>query len=282
MKRENPISKEELRKMQLVELKVLREVRRICEKNTIPYFLIAGTLIGAVRHKGFIPWDDDIDIGMLRGDYERFLEACKTDLGAEYFLQTAETEEGNADYGIAHIRLNGTAMVQEYRKNTKTHNGFTIDIFPYDNLPENKLVRFFYGKGFPLLKRICAKRMGYTPHPSKRFYRIILSVMYVLTLPVPLKFLHKRMLSYHVKQNKKQTEYAFALSGAWGYNKEKHLYTTIRELGTLEFEGEVYPVPKNYDLFLREQYGNYMELPKDIESCYNRHRCISLDFGGYE
>ena len=276
----NLISKDDLRHMQLIELKILNEVKRICEKNSIPYFLIAGTLIGAARHQGFIPWDDDIDIGMLRADYDRFMEVCKTDLGSEYFLQTPATEKGNADYGIAHVRLNGTSMVQEFRKNTITHNGFTIDIFPYDNLPENKLVCFFYAKTFPIIKRICAKRMGYTPHPPKLAHRIILNVMYVLTRWIPLSFLHKKMMNYHVKQNKKQTKYVFPLS-EWNYKAEKHLYTTVTDLSTLKFENEIFPVPKNYDLFLTEQYGNYMELPKDIESCYNRHRCISLDFGGY-
>ena len=83
-----------------------------------------------------------------------------------------------------------------------------------------------------------------------------------------------------LKQNKKQTKYVFPLS-EWNYKAEKHLYTTVTDLSTLKFENEIFPVPKNYDLFLTEQYGNYMELPKDIESCYNRHRCISLDFGGY-
>lgn len=277
----NLISKEDLRKMQLLELKILKEVKRICEKNSIPYFLIAGTLLGAVRHKGFIPWDDDIDIGMLRPDYERFLEVCKTDLGSEFFLQTPVTEKGNADYGIAHVRLNGTSMVQEFRKNTITHNGLTIDIFPYDNLPENKFIRPFYCKTFPLLKRVCAKRMGYAPHPPKLIHRIILNMLYVLSLPMPLSFLHKKMINYHVKQNKKQTTYVFPLS-EWNYQKEKHLYSTITELTSLQFEDDFFPVPKNYELFLTEQYGDYMELPKNIESCYNRHRCILLDFGDYK
>ncbi|MBE6350205.1 MAG: LicD family protein [Spirochaetaceae bacterium] len=275
------ISMEDLRKMQLLELKILKEVKRICEKNSIPYFLIAGTLLGAVRHKGFIPWDDDIDIGMLRDDYERFLEVCKTDLDSEYFLQTPTTEKGNADYGIAHVRLNGTEMVQEFRKNTATHNGLTIDIFPYDTLPENKFFRFFYCKSFPLLKRVCAKRMGYAPHPPKLMHRIILNMLYIFSLPIPLSFLHKKMTNYHIKQNKKKTDYVIPLS-EWNYKREKHLYSTLTELTTLQFEDEFFPVPKNYDLFLTEQYGNYRELPKDIESCYNRHRCISLDFGEYK
>ena len=83
---------EQLDKIHFLELKIAKEIKRICDKNNIKYFLTAGTLLGAVRHGGFIPWDDDMDIGMLRMDYEKFINACQKDLGKEFFLQTWDTD----------------------------------------------------------------------------------------------------------------------------------------------------------------------------------------------
>ncbi len=123
-----------IKEVQAIELEILLEVDRICREYEIPYFLDSGTLLGAVRHKGFIPWDDDIDIGMLRSDYERFLSIANRELGSEYFLQTYRTD--GAPIMFAKVRKKGTTFVEFRLRNIPMEHGLFIDVFPYDFLPQ--------------------------------------------------------------------------------------------------------------------------------------------------
>ena len=130
-----------LRDAQIIMAGILKDVHEFVKNMDIKYFLDAGTLIGAVRHKGFIPWDDDIDIGMLREDYEKFLKIAKDELPEHLFLQTFEND---LDYDIyqvpCKIRYNNTLYLEEeIVENENMHNGLFIDIFPYDSLPKNKI-----------------------------------------------------------------------------------------------------------------------------------------------
>ena len=127
---------EELRK---VQLEALLEVDRICKKFGITYQLFSGTLLGAIRHKGFIPWDDDIDICMLRNDYDRFIEVCKTELDTTYFLQNYETDK-NFIHNITRIRKNNTIALQSACAELDMHHGIFIDIFPMDNIVPHSIV----------------------------------------------------------------------------------------------------------------------------------------------
>ena len=113
----------ETQKLQKLILYIADEIIRICEKNDIPYNITAGTLLGAVRHKGFIPWDDDFDIAMSREDYERFLKACKKDLDTSvFFLQTADTDRKFA-YSMAKVQLLGTEIIEEFSIGVDIHHG---------------------------------------------------------------------------------------------------------------------------------------------------------------
>lgn len=109
-----------LRKLQLLELKVLLEFKRICEKHQIQYFLMWGTLLGAVRHQGFIPWDDDIDVGMLRSEYVKFLAICNEELSQDFFLQTFESDKTYVN-SFAKLRLNGTEYPEPTNKDLLYH-----------------------------------------------------------------------------------------------------------------------------------------------------------------
>ena len=127
-------------RVKCAQLDMLVELKRICEKNGIAYFLVGGTLIGAIRHCGFIPWDDDIDVGMLREDYERFISLCKTELSDEYALYDWHKDE-KSPIPFLKMKIKGTHYREKLSKETTINDEIFIDIFPYDNAPDSGLNR---------------------------------------------------------------------------------------------------------------------------------------------
>lgn len=118
-------------------LDIMAEIIRVCEVCGIPYFIQGGTAIGALFNKGIVPWDDDIDIGMTRADYERFLQLAPQHLRSQYFLEWFGTER-NTPFYFAKVKKNGTMFVEEMFRNMDIHHGIFVDIFPYDRIPDNK------------------------------------------------------------------------------------------------------------------------------------------------
>ena len=131
------MDKATLRQVQLTQLSIAKEIKRICDDHDIEYFLDSGTLLGAVRHKGFIPWDDDMDIAMTRENYDKFLAVAKVELDSRFFLQTWETDK-NYPMPFAKIRLNGTKYVENVFEKAQMHQGIYVDVFPYDVWPQKK------------------------------------------------------------------------------------------------------------------------------------------------
>lgn len=124
-----------LKKLHKCMLMIYNEISRICEGNNLTYFVVGGTLLGAVVHKNFIPWDDDLDIAMPRDDYDKFIEICKCELNDDFYLHHTSTDS-NYWLSFAKIRLNGTVFLEEKRKNVNSHAGIYVDIFPFDYAPE--------------------------------------------------------------------------------------------------------------------------------------------------
>ena len=121
-----------VRKLQLTELDILKEIDRICKKNNIDYTLYGGSLLGAIRHKGFIPWDDDIDVAMTRKNYNKFIKACKYDLGDKFFFDSYET---NKKYALFYgkVKLKNTLFVEKKNyDNYDETSSIWVDIFPLD------------------------------------------------------------------------------------------------------------------------------------------------------
>lgn len=115
---------------------ILGEIVRVCEKHSIPYFIQGGSAIGAFYNRGIVPWDDDIDVGMLRDDYERFLRVAPAELGEKYFLEWFGSEP-NTPFYFAKVKKNGTLFVEEIWREMDIHHGIFVDVFPYDRIPDS-------------------------------------------------------------------------------------------------------------------------------------------------
>ncbi len=245
-----------MREIQMTTLECLKEVKRICEKNDIPYFLSWGSALGAVRHEGFIPWDDDIDISMLYPDYLRFLEICQKDLDTKrFFLQTPDTDY-NTFSGFAKIRMNHTtSMIEEY-SHIKMHWGICMDIFPIRNAPQSSLKRkqlIFLSK----LYRMLLKRKVLSGRN-----KLLIDILCGLFTEKGLrKKLEKRIDAFCPAQ---ETQEVFDIEGI-PVQKAFYPRKLIEGSMMLKFEDTEFPCPKDVDAYLTYMYGDYMTLPPEQE-----------------
>lgn len=256
------ITDTQLQQLKKIELEMLDELVRICEKHGIEYFLSGGTCLGAVRHKGFIPWDDDIDVGMLREDYDSFAEACKTDLNDEYVFQDMNTEP-NCGLVFGKIRKKGTVYSEVYSSHIDMSQGIWIDIFPYDWVSDNQADRHKQIRKVSLLKNLYIVKCGYKfPHNRSNSEKVAYYIAQILCALIPQNWLIKKLnASMRIHQHDKSCSYAFPFGGAYGVEIETETRAMLEELGTIEFEGKRYKTFANWDGFLKKHYGDYMQLP---------------------
>lgn len=268
----------ELKKVHSLELDIAQEIKRICEKHRIKYFMIAGTLLGAIRHKGFIPWDEDMDFGMLRSDFERFVQACRTDLDTNrFFLQTNESDKGYT-YAFAKLRLKGTRIVESVSENASADQGIFVDIFPFDNVPDKKWQSTLHEKERYIWKNILAVKLGYKNgmHRSKALQVILKAVASVL----PYQFILSRKNKAFTRYNKKKSENIVTAEGSYRYKKETIPGRYVEKLVNLPFEEMEFPAFACYEEYLTGMYGDYMKLPPADKR--NKHAIQEVDFGPYK
>jgi lipopolysaccharide cholinephosphotransferase len=240
-----------LREHQLVMLEMLRVLDRICNKHSISYQLFAGTALGAVRHGGFIPWDDDLDVVMLREEYERFLQVAPNEVGERYFVQAEFSEHWPCAF--SKLRKNGTACIERYiPKDLQTHQGVYIDIFPCDNLSSNRLVRPLQFIASKLLIAQALDERGYiTGSPAKKI--AMRSARFL-----PRDTLHQFVIDSH--DSATQLVHTF-LGASHSYRKSVYPRQWFENSINMVFEDGSYPVSANYHELLTVLYGSYMELP---------------------
>lgn len=299
------ITAEDLRRIQLLELDILKEIDRIARKNNIRYTLSGGSLLGAVRHKGIIPWDDDIDVAMLREDYDRFFEACKRDLNHDkYFAQTMDTDP---TYQIAfgRVLLKHTVFQRSGQEHVKVNNGFFVEIFPRDDISDCLFIeklqmlmsfimrKMLYARMGKCVAKSCISRCLYwlLDHNAKNNAQHILNFLQWLTYGKN----HERVLCWGIISGweweiKKKGMYVFlrdTLIEYWGYiflckKRPKGITRQwFQDLENVPFEDMTVMITRYYDKWLSGKYGDYMKIPPADQR--ERHKIVSkIDFGPYK
>ena len=268
---------EPLRTIQMAQLDLAVEVNRICEAHNIRYFLVAGTALGAIRHHGFIPWDDDLDIGMFRKDFERFKEVCKTDLDPAYFYQDYDTDPY---YGLAFakLRIRGTHYVEEKSMQSKCMDGVFIDIFPFDKTAETVGKEKKAAKQFYFLFRVLLAKQGYQPSGESALKKIVYKGL--RAIPVSKQKVIQKLWNVMTMYESGSSPNIITYGGSYGYWKERMDKSIFEDAEMIDFEGCQFPVPKHWQEYLTILYGNYMQMPPENERG-SRHKIVNADLGGY-
>lgn len=264
---EEILNEKQLCEIKNTQLNILKEFAEVCNKNDLKYYLAYGTLLGAVRHQGYIPWDDDVDVVMPREDYEKFLQLPKEELSKELFVQTIDTDKEYLNY-YAKIRNSNTTFIESSASDLNINHGIFIDIFPLDYVSENITAI----KKMKLKKKIIDRRISscykFDLKPSIRggiLNKVINCIFHDIN----------KVIKYREKMIKKFSSGRYVFVYGEGYDKivPSEWYGNGTDI---MFEGIMFKAPSKYRKLLEAQYGDYMKLPP-VEERIPHHYCDVID-----
>ena len=269
---------DELDKIKVIELKMLRILDDICSRHNIKYWLGGGTLLGAYRHKGFIPWDDDIDVVMFRPDYEKFLVIAQDELPHDLYIQSYLTD---SKYRFnARIRDAYSSCKTVYEMSDLSHKGLYLDIFPFDFYKiKSKHIKFFSRLATTVFSD--TRSIREVKLDSVTRFKLIYKITYIF-MRLPSMVLSDKMIVRLFALYKKlltttdNTDVFYkGLECCFDGFREVY-YDTVFPLGKIIFEGYEFNCPNNIEFYLEELYGDYMIIPSEEERLKAKHY-IELD-----
>jgi lipopolysaccharide cholinephosphotransferase len=252
------VTPEQLRGIQLTQLELLCEVRRICEKENIKYNIIAGTLLGAVRHGGFIPWDDDADIAMLRPEYEKFRAACARELNENEFYFQDHVVTSGYRWGYGKLRRAGTEFLRNGQEHMPYEQGIFIDIFPLDNVPEAKWRRKLHDFHCTVIRKLLWAEVGRVVDSS-----VLMRFVYRLLAKIPLAVIYSHYDNFMKKHNRVYSKWVRILTFPTPNSEHGYLRRWYETPVSHVFEGEEFPGTKDFDEYLTFKFGTWRELPPE-------------------
>lgn len=252
----------DLEELQACMIEITKKIHNICEKHGLRYWLIYGSLLGAIRHDGFIPWDDDMDIMMPRKDFYRFIEIAQEELGNDYFLQTPDTDHKYTILNVpVKVRDNHTTIIEEWDKNY--HQGIFVDIFVMDFISEDSATYFKLRKKTAMLASLKMRIDFHQLSGIKKYIRIFLQLICKL---IPCR----TMFHFIEKQGKKvlsnrEADSTLCATGLEHVEKDIYTYDSIFPLQLHIFGDTKFYIPNNPDKILTDAYGDYRKVPPKEE-----------------
>ncbi|MCR2806722.1 LicD family protein [Paenibacillus soyae] len=256
--KKGPLSPEDLRAVQLIQIEMLAEVDRICRLHHINYAMIGGTMLGAIRHKGYIPWDDDADIGLLREEYEKFRKACETDLDHNrFYFQDMRATPGYR-WGYGKIRRKNTYFLREGQAHMPYESGIFIDIFPFDNVPDGKLAEKLHNLHCTIIRKILWSEVGKKTdkNPLLRFVFFVLS-------KIPLKMVSNHLQRFAEEGNHKKSRRVRTITFPAPDKYSEGNREWFEQTAEYPFENLILSGHRDYEAYLIHKFGDYMTLPPE-------------------
>jgi len=272
------MTQEEQIGMSQVQLEIMDEIHRVCEKFHITYFMICGTLLGAVRHGGYIPWDIDIDIAMPRKAYERFKEVCSAELDEKYTYMDF-CSEPNYDWPHAVVSKKNTRVCLKYDQlnRRRQDRGIYLDIFPLDNAPDDQKLRDKQAKSLLRLRKFKHYRIPYV-YSNKAWKRYAHYVISFLLSWIPIKTINRIQQDLMKKYDLVETTHICSMASQYSYYKQCMPWKIYGDPVRLSFEGRMYYAPAKYEEYLTRIYGDYMKLPPVEKRQKNLEAITSVQF----
>lgn len=252
-----------MQEIQSISLEILKSVTDLCEELHLRYFLIYGTLIGAVRHHGYIPWDDDVDIMMPRPDYDKLLDYLSTNKLPNLTLFNRET---CPSYPYMISRISDDRYILELDNEESVGMGVFIDIYPYDGLGETKEEALKFGLKGDRLSSLCyqATRKHFAIEITKsKFRKIIKRPVFIISKMIGKDYFQKKLDRLSRVKEYDKSEFVGCVVWLSGGIKDIFKRSWFDETIMMPFDKYEFRVPKNYDKVLRHAYGDYMQLPPE-------------------
>lgn len=259
-----------------VELLILKDFIKICDENNLDYYLFFGTEIGAVRHQGFIPWDDDIDVVLFREDYEKFLKIMEKMDCEKYTVYDIRYNE-QYFFQFGRLSLNGTYWAEYWDNQVNFKMGIHIDLFILDKVPNNKFKRLLYMRRCLLLCKLCSISSIKIEECSALINTIVNSLHFLFNkIGLTPKYYQKKLLKLFRKYENRDCEYYADLT----MNEQPYFkIEDFKPAKLVKFEDILAKIPNNQEATLGQIFGDYMQLPPEEERV--AHILNEIDFGKY-